>query len=213
MSKQIQRRRGSAANHNGFTGAAGEITIDTTNWRPVVHDGTSNGGISGLKMADVFTNGFPRLSNLVDGNQHLDSNISQTFLQFLGDTNTSKIILNETGITLTNGESAQNDHLQTHQYPGEVGNQNTILFDGGTITPTASTSLALLSGANIYLGRRTVTSLSTNGFPHIPTVSGVPNATPTTIAGYAPFVFNTGNSRVYFFNPTGKWWYAQLTST
>jgi len=44
MSKQIQRRRGSSAEHTTFTGAMGEITIDTTKNTVVVHNGTQAGG-------------------------------------------------------------------------------------------------------------------------------------------------------------------------
>lgn len=44
MSTQRQRRRGTAAEHASFTGAAGEITYDTTNNRAVGHDGATAGG-------------------------------------------------------------------------------------------------------------------------------------------------------------------------
>jgi hypothetical protein len=44
MSVEIQRRRGSTAEHNTFTGVAGELTVDTTKWTVVVHDGSTAGG-------------------------------------------------------------------------------------------------------------------------------------------------------------------------
>ncbi len=44
MSRQIQIRRGTATEHNNFTGAPGEITMDTTNKTLRVHDGTTAGG-------------------------------------------------------------------------------------------------------------------------------------------------------------------------
>ncbi|WP_265518977.1 hypothetical protein [Nitratireductor luteus] len=44
MSTQIQRRRGTTAQHATFTGALGEITIDTDKNVPVVHDGVTAGG-------------------------------------------------------------------------------------------------------------------------------------------------------------------------
>ena len=44
MSTQVQYRRGSAAQNNSFTGALGEITVDTTNWTLRVHDGATAGG-------------------------------------------------------------------------------------------------------------------------------------------------------------------------
>jgi len=45
MSTQIQRRRGSTVEHSTFTGAVGELTIDTTKKTVVVHDGSTQGGI------------------------------------------------------------------------------------------------------------------------------------------------------------------------
>ncbi|MBQ8294105.1 MAG: hypothetical protein IJX89_01840 [Alphaproteobacteria bacterium] len=44
MSKQIQFRRGTATEHNTFTGAAGELTVDTTTNTVRVHDGLTPGG-------------------------------------------------------------------------------------------------------------------------------------------------------------------------
>lgn len=45
MARQIQLRRGTTAEHATFTGAAGEITVDTDKKAPVVHDGSTAGGI------------------------------------------------------------------------------------------------------------------------------------------------------------------------
>ena len=44
MSTQVQYRRGTATQNNAFTGALGEITVDTTNWTLRVHDGATAGG-------------------------------------------------------------------------------------------------------------------------------------------------------------------------
>ena len=44
MSKQIQLRRGTTAQHSTFTGAEGECTVDTTKDTVVVHDGATVGG-------------------------------------------------------------------------------------------------------------------------------------------------------------------------
>ena len=45
MSQQVQFRRGTTTEHNSFTGAAGEITVDTAKKTAVVHDGATAGGI------------------------------------------------------------------------------------------------------------------------------------------------------------------------
>lgn len=54
MSRQIQFRRGTSAEHETFTGAPGEITVDTTNNTLRVHDGHTTGGTT-LARADAVT--------------------------------------------------------------------------------------------------------------------------------------------------------------
>ena len=44
MAKRVQLRRGTAAQHNTFKGAVGEVTVDTTNNTLRVHDGITTGG-------------------------------------------------------------------------------------------------------------------------------------------------------------------------
>jgi hypothetical protein len=44
MATQVQNRRGTTAEHSTFTGANGELTVDTTKRTLVVHDGTTAGG-------------------------------------------------------------------------------------------------------------------------------------------------------------------------
>lgn len=46
MAQQIQLRRGTTAQHATFTGALGELTIDTTRKTGVVHDGVTLGGFT-----------------------------------------------------------------------------------------------------------------------------------------------------------------------
>ena len=51
MSTQLKLRRGTTAQHSTFTGAAGEVTVDTTKKTVVVHDGTTAGGVPLQKEA------------------------------------------------------------------------------------------------------------------------------------------------------------------
>jgi hypothetical protein len=55
MSTQIQYRRGSSTQTASFTGALGEITVDTTNKIVVVHDGSTLGGFSGVSTTATQT--------------------------------------------------------------------------------------------------------------------------------------------------------------
>ena len=44
MAKLLKLRRGTTTQHASFTGAEGEVTIDTTKDTAVVHDGAQAGG-------------------------------------------------------------------------------------------------------------------------------------------------------------------------
>ena len=53
---QVQYRRGTASQVAAFTGAQGELVVDTTNNRVVVQDGATAGGFAAAKLAEVVTN-------------------------------------------------------------------------------------------------------------------------------------------------------------
>ncbi len=53
---QVQYRRGTASQVAAFTGAAGELAVDTTNNRVVVQDGATAGGFPATKLSEVVTN-------------------------------------------------------------------------------------------------------------------------------------------------------------
>lgn len=47
--KRVQFRRGTSSDHSSFTGAAGEVTVDTTNTSIRVHDNSTAGGIEAAR--------------------------------------------------------------------------------------------------------------------------------------------------------------------
>ena len=53
MAKQLQLRKGTATEHNTFTGANGEVTVDTTNKTLRVHDGVTAGGTPLLNASQL----------------------------------------------------------------------------------------------------------------------------------------------------------------
>ena len=56
MSEQLQLRRGTSAQVAAFTGAQGEVVMDTTNNRLVINDGSTAGGWAAAKLSEVVTN-------------------------------------------------------------------------------------------------------------------------------------------------------------
>ena len=70
MSTQIQYRRGTSAENNAFTGASGEITVDTTNKTLRVHDGVTAGGSQVLSVSNTTGN------SVIAGNLIPSSNVT-----------------------------------------------------------------------------------------------------------------------------------------
>ena len=65
MAKLLKLRRGTTSQHSSFTGAEGEVTVDTTKDTAVVHDGSTAGGHPLVKEnAEVTSAGIA--SNVVD---------------------------------------------------------------------------------------------------------------------------------------------------
>lgn len=62
MAIQVQYRRGTAAENNAFTGALGEITVDTTNSTLRVHNGVTAGGSGNLATVAYVTAQISSLS-------------------------------------------------------------------------------------------------------------------------------------------------------
>lgn len=54
MSTAVQFRRGTATEHESFTGLEGEITVDTTNDTLRVHDGSTVGGFRLAKYSEII---------------------------------------------------------------------------------------------------------------------------------------------------------------
>ena len=62
MATQIQFRRGTKTQHNSFTGATAEVTVNTTNKSLHVHDGTTQGGFEQAKVDLTNVSGATNLS-------------------------------------------------------------------------------------------------------------------------------------------------------
>jgi len=67
MAYAIQRRRGTAVEHNSFTGLAGEITVDTTNNTLRVHDGSTAGGHRLAKYSEITALGEGDITAITAG--------------------------------------------------------------------------------------------------------------------------------------------------
>ena len=68
MARQVQFRRGTTAQTNSFTGAVGEVTVDTDKDTVVVHDGSTAGGHPlATSLADLGVTSSAAELNALDG--------------------------------------------------------------------------------------------------------------------------------------------------
>ena len=80
MAIQIQLRQGTTTEHNTFTGAVGEVTVDTTNKTLRVHDGSTVGGtrLATLTGGLVPTTQLPAATTSVQGAVILNNTLTST---------------------------------------------------------------------------------------------------------------------------------------
>lgn len=103
----IQFRRGTTTNHSTFTGAAGEITVDTTKWTLVLHDNSTAGGFAMSKeghthtIADISDIHYQTLRRAGSGvTQRSRINFSSGFsLTDDSGNNQTTVDLNDSGVT------------------------------------------------------------------------------------------------------------------
>jgi hypothetical protein len=124
----LKHRGGTAEEHSTFIGAPREITVDTTNWRPILNDGETQGGIPLAKKSEV--------DNAVSKTEELKTD-------FTSYKSSTTAILNEQGQKILQHDDAIENIIQNGL--GGAGGE------GGTTAyvPTKATDAEIASGANV----------------------------------------------------------------
>ena len=101
MAKQVQLRRGTTAQTNAFTGAVGEVTVDTDKDTVVIHDGTTEGGhpVAARANADGTISLIKK-----DGTSAGVINTAGLFNNSLTSTNTNQALTAAQGKVLQDGK-------------------------------------------------------------------------------------------------------------
>jgi hypothetical protein len=94
MSTQVQFRRGTTVEHQGFTGAIGEVTVDTIKQTCVIHDAIQAGG-------------YPLLREDGTNSALSPGALNSCALKFAGDLNTGIISPGADQIALVTGGVAR----------------------------------------------------------------------------------------------------------
>ena len=94
MATQVQFRRGTTGQHSAFTGAVGEVTVDTEKRTVCVHDATQAGG-------------FPLLKEDASNSNLALGSLSSCALKFAGDPDTGIMSPGSNQVTLVTGGFAR----------------------------------------------------------------------------------------------------------
>jgi hypothetical protein len=163
MSTQVQYRRGTGAQNNAFTGALGEITVDTTNWTLRVHDGATAGGGGNLATvayvqqqigslsADSISNGTSNVK-ILSSNGNIGLTVGGTTIVTVASTgllnsqaNGTGNIGNSTGYFNTvfaKATSAQYADVAEKYVADQIYPPGTVLEIGGSAEVQATTNYA-----------------------------------------------------------------------
>ena len=129
MATQVQFRRGTTSQNNAFTGAQGELTIDTDVWTLRIHDGTTAGGkvVPTLTASQTLTNKTLGSNSVWNGN-----------VVGLGYGGTGAALSGVAGAIVYSSGSAFGLSL--------AGTSGQVLTSGGTSGPTWVNASALSTG-------------------------------------------------------------------
>ena len=112
MPTQVQFRRGTTAQNNSFTGAAGELSVNTSNNTIRVHDGSTTGGFELAKVSDVNT----AVANLIDSAPGALDTLNELAAAINDDSNFAATIVTQLGnkantVSLTTANVAELTNL------------------------------------------------------------------------------------------------------
>jgi len=184
MPVEVQFRRGNTSQHSSFTGANGEITVDTDKKTIVVHDGNTAGGFPLAREGQLTSNVTITNHLTLTGTVNSDLIPAQSNSFSLGNSTTTWANLYLSGNTIFLGNQTISANVSGINFSGGIfvdGTQvaNTTNLNLGDNVKVTSTDLSIgNSSVNTFINS---TSISTDG-----TLSVTANATfsnNVTIAG------------------------------
>ncbi len=111
MPTQVQLRRGTTVQHATFTGAVGEVTVDTTKKTVVVHDGSTQGGLEVAKADLSNTSALTAASTTTLSNKTISG--GSNTLTNIGNASltNSSITINGTSVSLGGTRTVTADNV------------------------------------------------------------------------------------------------------
>ena len=164
MAKQVQFRRGTTSQHSTFTGAVGEITVDTDKNTAVVHDGSTAGGHPlATSLADLGVTATSVELNYVDG---VTSNIQTQLDAKVESLSDLSITATATELNYVDGVTSaiqtQLDAKVGSSHTGDVDITGELIVDSYNETYAAVTSSSNATTVNCEAGNAFSHTLTEN---------------------------------------------------
>jgi hypothetical protein len=203
MPLQLQFRRGTAAQNNAFTGALGEIAVDTDNKTLRVHDGTTAGGtaVVNVSATQTLTNKtltapviatisnnsativVPGTSDTLVGRATTDTLTNKTLTApVIGTiTNTGTLILPTSSDTLVGRATTDTLTNKTLTAPNITGGSYKYIVGGQSLAANRTILFPVITQDDVFtlnIATQTLTNKTLTS-PYItdPTINGVVNGT------------------------------------
>ena len=167
MTTQIKRRRGTTTQHTSFTGAEGELTIDTTKDTVVVHDGITSGGHP-LAKESAITGKVNTAGDTMTGDLSFGDNDKAIFgagsdLQIYSNNNNSFITESGSGSLFVNASNLvlRNTSGEYYFYGNSDGAVN-LYYDNAAKLATTSTGVDI-TGTAVTDGLTVAGNVSVDG--------------------------------------------------
>ena len=133
---QVKRRRGTTAQNDAFTGAEGEIVVDTQKHTLRVHDGETQGGFEMATQADL--------------DNKADTSYIDGLLAMKADTDLGNIPTNYDYVVESQEPTAENGYTWYRKYKSGWVEQGGIVFPTTSTLTRVSVTLPITMGNTVY---------------------------------------------------------------
>jgi hypothetical protein len=168
---QVKLRRGTTAQHAGFTGAEGEVTVDTDLDTLRVHDGSTAGGERLAKYSELAGAGAGTVTSVDSGTGLTGGPIttSGTLSIAAGGVDTTQLADN--GVTFAKMQDINTAKVIGRTTAGSGDPEEVSILDEDAMTSNSATALATQQSIKAYVDSQVGASVYTSSETSVPAVN------------------------------------------
>ena len=181
---QVQLRRGTATEHNTFTGAVGEVTVDTTNDTLRVHDGSTAGGVRLAKLSEAG-GGTGTVTSVDSGTGLTGGPITTSGTLSIASGGVDTTQLANDGVTFAKMQNINTAKVIGRTSAGSGDPQEVSILDEDAMTSNSATALATQQSIKAYVDAQVGSSLTVFAKGFIDTFNSVSRSTNIASSSYS----------------------------